>query len=446
MFKSPRLGSVFSYRGFVRMLPLAFFGMYSILSLVFYKERLFADSGFYFFSITNFESFMIPHGRWGTALLQLPLLAGIKLCAGLNQLAAVFSLSFPLFYAGIFCINKYILRARRAAWIPIGLLAFSSPTLFFWPVSELAQGLAVLSILIAISDSGSRIVSFPLIREVSGVAVCLFSLSFHIGTYPVILFVLACLRLDSRINMQTVLACLVPATAYVIIKFALGLDDYEANRLALNESILDWAYLPRIFHNFVSGQIFVTLGLSLILQLGDRTKSVKFALVAAAASIALINLFFPAADKYFYYDNLYLIPLFIVMVVFTSPWRPNGKCLWRAFFKYKRTVVAVFFIVFVRILIDVGDYSERQSLGMDCCGRRVELNSEVIDGKAGNWSLGAETLVLSSLHGRTGIAWTAEARKQSGVRNDSDSLIVAPWIALNPKELNSKFYQFDSAE
>ncbi len=446
MIKCFRLGSAVNYHRFVRILPLAFFGLYSILSLVLYKERLFADAGFYFFSITNFESLMIPHGRWATALLQLPLLAGIKLGAGLKQLAVIFSLSFPLFYAGIFCINKYILRARRAAWIPIGLLAFSSPTLFFWPVSELMQGLAALSVLIAFFDSDSRIGNSPLIRDVCGAAVCLLALSFHIGSFPVILFLMAFLRINSRIDLRTVWACLGPAIAYIIIKYALGLDDYEANRLAINESILDWAYLPRIFHNFVSGQIFVTLGLGLILQLGDRTKSVKFALGTAAASIALINLFFPAADKYFYYDNLYLIPLFIILLVFSSHALPNSRSLWKVFLKYKRTVVVVFFLVFLRIVIDAGDYSERQTLGRECCGRCIELGSRPIDGKTGNWSLGAETLVLSSLHGRTGIAWTAEARQQAGVRSDSDSLIIAPWIALSPKELNRKFYKFDFPE
>ena len=268
MNKARRLGSFFSFSSFVRKLPWIFFGVYSILSILLYKERLFADSGFYFFSITNFESLMIPHGRWAVAILQLPLLAAVGMGAPLKLAALIFSLSFPMFYAVIYFLNGHILRSRRAAWIPVGLLAFSSPTLFFWPVSELMLGLAVLSVLVAVSDSELPRMHSTIIIELLCVLVCIIALMFHIGTYPIIIFLLAFLWLDSRIKLRTLGICLCSATVFVLFKLAIGLDDYESNRLALNASLLDWTYLPRLFRNFVSGQIFVTLGLCLIMQHG----------------------------------------------------------------------------------------------------------------------------------------------------------------------------------
>lgn len=389
---------------------------------------------------------MIPHGRWAVVIVQFPLLAAVGMGAPLKLAALIFSVTFPMFYAGICFLNGYLLRSHRASWIPLGLLAFSSPTLFFWPVSELMQGLAVLSVLIAITDSNSRIVASARLKEVCCAMICIFALMFHIGTYPIILILLAFLWLDAKINLRNVWICLGVATAYLLIKLTNGLDDYEANRLALNGSLLEWSYLPRLVRNFSSGLFFITFGLFLIIRRKDKSKSTAFALVAALGSIALINLFFPAADKYFYYDNLYLIPLFIVLVVLSFLWHRRGRNRWRAFFKYKRTVIAVFLFVFLRIAIDVGDYSERQAIGRECCGRCIELGARTIDGKAGNWSLGAETLVLSSLCGRTGIAWTSEARRQSGVQNNSDSLIIASWIALSPKDLNRSYYRIDLSE
>jgi hypothetical protein len=120
------------------------------LSVLLYKERLFADSGFYVSQIINTRFFWIECQRIVLGISQLLPLSAVWLGLDLRYVLILYSVSHVLFFYALFLFVYYGLRDRRS-----GLLIILSQTVgimysFFTPMFELYYGVPLLITFYAI--------------------------------------------------------------------------------------------------------------------------------------------------------------------------------------------------------------------------------------------------------------------------------------------------------
>ncbi len=121
-----------------------------ILSVYLYKERIFADSGFYVAQFINTKFFWIECQRIVLAISQLLPLAAVWAGLPLKYILILYSVSHVLFFYSLFLFVYYGLRDRRS-----GLLIILAQTVgimhsFFTPMFELYYGVPLLITFYAI--------------------------------------------------------------------------------------------------------------------------------------------------------------------------------------------------------------------------------------------------------------------------------------------------------
>jgi hypothetical protein len=121
-----------------------------ILSVLLYKERIFADSGFYVSQIINNRSFWIECQRIVLGISQILPLAAVWIGLDLRYVLILYSVSHVLFFYILFLFVYYGLRDRRS-----GLLIILTQTVgiiysFFTPMFELYYGVPLLITFYAI--------------------------------------------------------------------------------------------------------------------------------------------------------------------------------------------------------------------------------------------------------------------------------------------------------
>ena len=116
-----------------------------ILSVLWYRERVvFTDFAYHLFYLLKERDFAIQHGRFGTAFTQLFPLGAAALGLSLNAVSALYSASFVLLPALVFGLLLGLLKNTKLALAYLLCLVAMQTHTFFWPLSELHQGMAFL--------------------------------------------------------------------------------------------------------------------------------------------------------------------------------------------------------------------------------------------------------------------------------------------------------------
>lgn len=132
-----------------RLLEFALHGIFAVLfvmSVILYKERLFADSAYFFFHAINSGCFHVEHGRILLGLTQITPLIGYYLQLPLQFLLILNAVGHELFYYGVCLLLFYKLNDHAAALAVLVLHLMGQLWLFYVPTLEIsyAAALAVL--------------------------------------------------------------------------------------------------------------------------------------------------------------------------------------------------------------------------------------------------------------------------------------------------------------
>jgi len=130
------------------------FAFLFFLSIILYKERLFADASYYFFHTINQGWFQIEHGRIVLGISQFFTLIAYYLGFSLQWLTVLFSFSHELFYYTLFVLCYYRLKDHAAA---IGILLthlIGQLWLYYSPMLEICYGAALVFLVYSILKSG----------------------------------------------------------------------------------------------------------------------------------------------------------------------------------------------------------------------------------------------------------------------------------------------------
>jgi len=121
-----------------------------VFSIVFYLERtLFTDIAFQSFNLIRTETPKAQVYRFGAAFIHLFPWVAIKLSLSLNVVLLSYSLAYPIFYLLVFTLIVIVLKNEYLGLVLVMFLTFTVYDSFYWPSSELWQGLAMVLLLFA---------------------------------------------------------------------------------------------------------------------------------------------------------------------------------------------------------------------------------------------------------------------------------------------------------
>lgn len=127
------------------------------LSIILYKERLFADASYYLFHAINKGWFHIEHGRTVLGISQLLPIIGTYFYLPLKFLMVLASLGHELFYYALFLFCLYPLKDRAGAFAVLGIHMIGQLWLYYSPMLEICYGAALAVAFYSLLRSGKYI-------------------------------------------------------------------------------------------------------------------------------------------------------------------------------------------------------------------------------------------------------------------------------------------------
>lgn len=127
-----------------------------VMAILFYKERMvFLDEAFYTFNILVKDNFSIEHNRFIAVFTEVfPLLAS-KLSFSLKGVTIAYSAGFVIYYALCYFITGTVFRNYRFALVLLLFNVLFVSHTYYWMLSELTQGVAMLVPLLAYMEGKS---------------------------------------------------------------------------------------------------------------------------------------------------------------------------------------------------------------------------------------------------------------------------------------------------
>lgn len=123
-----------------------FFAAQLIMAIVFYRERLFADTSYYIFHVINSGSLRVEHQRYILAASQLLPLVGLHLGASIKTVLILYSLNHVLFFLFLFLMLVIWLDDIYGGIAIIAVMVLNSLCLYVMPFLETwySSGLLIL--------------------------------------------------------------------------------------------------------------------------------------------------------------------------------------------------------------------------------------------------------------------------------------------------------------
>ncbi len=309
------------------------FGILLVLSLVFYKERMILpDDAFYLFDMCKKSGFVIAHFRFISIVTEwLPLL-GIKLGLPLNVLAMCYSASFIIYYLVCYALCGLVLRNYKAGLAFLLYLILFTTHTFYWMLSELGQGIALLFVLYAWLSSTERPFRFSALSIIP-VAAIIATLVF---AHPLILFpfsfVLIFLFFNQPDKRRPVIAAAGLFILTLICKNIFFKEGYDSGAM---EGVKNFGKLFPDYFTIHSTKQFVKncfgkywtipvlsicIGLCYLLQ--RRYRRLCFFALYVIGFIMLVNVSFPDPGTLeLYIENLYMpLGVFIALPFIYDVW------------------------------------------------------------------------------------------------------------------------------
>lgn len=174
-----------------------FFFFMTWLAWEYFLERIcYQDTAAYTVELIKKQSFAIVHDRYGASLSQIIPVILLHFKAPLKAVMIGYSVNFILLYFLCFWFCLSICRHRSAAYAICLLLVFTVKLTFYWPVTELLQGMIYCVVFFAWWNSKKeRIV---IVHYAVGFLLGMLALNTHSLTCVVLVLVIAYDFLDQR--------------------------------------------------------------------------------------------------------------------------------------------------------------------------------------------------------------------------------------------------------
>lgn len=392
-----------------------FFGLLFWLAWEYFVERMcYQDSAGYSVELIKRQWFATVHDRTGAVFSQFIPIILIHLKAPLKAVLIGYSVNFIVLYAACFWFCLLVCRHRPAAYSICLLLVVGVNVTFFWPVTELLQGLVFTVVFFAWLNSQrqrNRIVHFTM-----AILLCWLALKTHPLTCVPLVLVICYDILDHRDRKigQKVLRLglvLVPA---MFLLFKPWDSPYEQSLVPSLSQVME--LLPHFsklrgttdVYNLLTGRYSVILkGLILLtLVLGAMRKWLKLALILTFHLGYLVLLCF----TYVYgateltFENSFLVFVMAQAIFFTHElWVPFAK------FGLPQISLALFTLFFLFRIQDLGPRYVHKTTHFQSIANNLQgsPNRKLVFSSSNyphhitmmTWPSSAESLLFSALEG-----------------------------------------------
>ena len=144
---------------------------------------VFIDMAYHLFEILRHDNFTIQNHRFAAFATQsVPLLLS-RVAVPLETLAVAYSLAFPIFYFLVFLLCWLVLKSPRVAMLMLFANILIVTDTFFWIQSELPQGIAWMTLGLALLDRSER--KWPVLLESTIAVVLIITAAF---AHPLLVF------------------------------------------------------------------------------------------------------------------------------------------------------------------------------------------------------------------------------------------------------------------
>lgn len=435
--------------GSVFLVLFAFAALYSF-------ERLYSDSGYYFFQIVNKQAFQIEHGRLVLFLSQSLTWIGVHLRLPLKLLVLIYSLTHVLFHFGLAFITYKFLKNNQAA-IVICLLQFVGiREAHFTPQFELFYGLSLL------------VFSYAFVKHVinqfkwyQGLLLSvIWILVFSSHPMALLCFVVLFFTLIKEYKLYfKILPYLIISLAIYFIFKKLNPSEYEQAKMnelfrlmAIGEyhKLFSFHYLFQLlwffFKHYIDVLFLILLSVYTLVKNKNYFVSVVFSV--AFLLVIILNCISINPDQYNrYVEQIYFPMSFISVLIFLylklDSW----------------THALILFLVTYRIVSSANTISlhEKRHNTMVKLINKTEkksahkfiVNDSILNEQKeiANWSYGLESMIVSkSINNET----VQLCLVQDYLFNDnhkkikSDEFIFRKWEIRKLKELNANYFKLDT--
>ena len=425
--------------------------VYTSITIIFYKERLFADSAFYLFTIINNHTIFIPHERYLSCIPQLPVLVGIYLGLSLKSLAIIASLSYSMMLTIPYIIIAIYLKRPYEALIITLFACVGISNLFFWQVSELFSALTIgLLLFIIIKESNNKVLFI-----VINILYILLILYYHTLVYIGLLLYYYSVYVQNNKNYKKEILTITLITITFLLKLYFNKDIYENELLHIRNNInifeiiqiiIYWVYYKIVLLSIIIISIIMLIKLK---NQNIYKYIVNIYIFPIILYVLLLNIVYKAYYNNFYVDNLYLPLNIYICYIFIVILKKYINI-------YKKVILTIPIILgtsLFLIIIASFKYSDRvnycydiQTRISDSTMQKIIVSDSIICGESGNWSFPVETLIQTSLNGKPiSIVPIDVFCKAILTKTLSDSdFIVAPWITLQESSLNKKYFNINT--
>ncbi len=431
------------------------------MAVVFSCERIFADAAHYLFSVVNYGTFNIEHGRFVLFFSQILPWTGVKLGLPLSAILLLYSIGHVLFFYSIYLYCRYKLGDHLAGIVLLLIQTLALEKGYFTPMFELyyAAGFLVLfSSILWYSELRTE-------RNIVLIALCFILFTSHpvavlMWAFVVVLHWVKFGRRD--LNLYLLLAGALVLTFSVKIFFA---SEYETHKTlsfidTLRHMPYDAAYLRGLAHFLLTHywELFLLWILSLALLVYHRMYlTLGISLIAFAGMLVVINGAHYGFQHSRYQEQVYF-PLTWIVVF------PLWLAVQRDQVRYRRLA----FIIICGIVIlwkclaicyEGANFSRRVEMmerqithvkSLDA--QKAVISEENIKHQtviAPNWSYAIETMFISSVRGPehtvTICTDTDMAYEDNASRLSDDQMLLRRWNIIHHASLNPRYFALPEA-
>ena len=430
------------------------FAVLAILSVVFFEERLIADSSYYIFRVINSQSFWIEHNRYILAFSQFLPLIGVKLGFSLKTILLLYSIGHPIFFYIIFLIAKYYYKDQNAGFLIITLQTIGILSGFFVPMFELYYASALIVLVSTILYKSNSKYDNIII-----VILSFFIITGHPFANILLLFVMLIHAQQYGLKYFRKYILILTIMLIVFIFKKLNYSEYEYWKTMefihnILHSVYDLSYFKSLIILLITYyKELLLIELLTLVYLISSKEYLKSAIVFSAfiAVLIIINLSYYGAAHGRYQEQVYFSLSFIVAYPFFI-YLFNNKAK-----SNKSLFVLILFITTLRLY---GIKSEGKSFSNRVS--EIKTNIQIARKNDGtkfiinehnlkydpNWSYPIETLLISSYNNNLSITICTDVDidfENNKAKIKAKQYLFRRWEIYDIESLNKQYFMLDKS-
>lgn len=440
--------------GFVFFMENAIFLILCVMAVIFFKERLFTDSGYYLFHVVNNESFRIEHSRLVLAFSQILPLIGVKLGLSLKTIVILYSLNHVFFFYFSFLISKFYLKVNYSGLVFIGFQTIGTATSYFVPMFELMYISVILFFVFILLDkrnSISNLLIFSLLVVLAEFSH--FYSTFIIGAYLIYHFFEGKQR-----PLKSYFTFIIISILVYLVKQSFQ-SEYDAGKMMAFINNLKFAKYDLIYikglvaflFEYYKELILMFLTMVTVLIFNKKYLAIIWTSLPISLLLIMVNLSNYGFESSRYQEQVY-IPLIIIITIF----------FFRIVFEDKRKFIAnigigIFIILVFSRLATIYKASDEFTARTNAIERLVEkcnkntnsskfVVSETDLKSKSNWSYPVESLLLSAMNGHSNHCVSICTIEDIDFENNrsklnQDNFLFRRWEIMDDNSLNPDYFK-----